>query len=151
MRHVPEKIQQIVEDVVSSLGYELVGIEYMVGNHSGLLRIYIDKENGIVLNDCQAVSHQLSGVLDVEEPIQGHYDLEISSPGLDRPIFKAQDFERFAGSMVKIKLVSAIDGRKKYKGLLQGLQEEEVVIEQEGLEIRLSLANIDQARLVPEF
>jgi len=151
MRHVPEKIQQIVEDVVSSLGYELVGIEYMAGNHSGLLRIYIDKENGIVLNDCQAVSHQLSGVLDVEEPIQGHYDLEISSPGLDRPIFKAQDFERFAGSMVKIKLVSAIDGRKKYKGLLQGLQEEEVVIEQEGLEIRLSLANIDQARLVPEF
>ncbi|NOY67082.1 MAG: ribosome maturation factor RimP [Gammaproteobacteria bacterium] len=151
MRHVPEKLQQIVEDVVSSLGYELVGIEYMMRDKSGLLRIYIDKEQGIVLDDCRAVSHQLSGVLDVEDPIAGNYDLEISSPGMDRLLFKASDFDRFAGQRVKIKLVSAIDGRKKFKGLLQGLQEEEVVIEQDGQEIRISLANIDQARLVPEF
>lgn len=151
MRQVPEKLHQIVEGVVSSLGYELVGIEHTMGSHSGLLRIYIDKENGIVLGDCQSVSHQLSGVLDVEDPISGNYDLEISSPGLDRPIFKTKDFDRFSGKLVKIKLVSAMDGRKKYKGVLVGLQEEDVVIEQDGLEIRLSLANIDQARLVPEF
>jgi len=151
MRQVPEKLQQIVEDVVSSLDYELVGIEYVMRDRSGLLRIYIDKEQGIVLDDCRAVSHQLSGVLDVEDPIPGNYDLEISSPGLDRLIFKAKDFDRFAGKMVKIKLVTAVNGRKKFKGLLQGVQEEDVVIEQDGQEIHLSLANIDQARLVPEF
>jgi len=151
MRQVPEKLQQIVDDVVTSMGYELVGVEYSMRNKSGLLRIYIDTEQGIVLDDCQAVSHQLSGVLDVEDPIPGNYDLEISSPGLDRPIFKAADFDRFAGKMVKIKLVTTVDGRKNFKGMLKGVQEKEVVIEQEGQEIRLSLTNIDQARLVPEF
>jgi len=151
MGHIPEKLQAIVERVVISMGYELVGIEYMQQNSTGLLRIYIDKDQGIVLDDCQAVSHQLSGVLDVEDPIAGNYNLEISSPGLDRPLFKAKDYQRFAGNTVKVKLARAQDGRKNYKGLLQGIENDEVILDMDGHEIRLSLANIEQSRLVPEF
>lgn len=151
MGHIPEKLQTIVENVVMSMGFELVGIEYMQQNSTGLLRVYIDKDQGIVLDDCQAVSHQLSGVLDVEDPIAGNYNLEISSPGLDRPLFKASDYQRFAGNTVKVKLARAQDGRKNYKGILQGIENDEVILDMDGHEIRLSLANIEQSRLVPEF
>jgi len=151
MRHVPEKLQLIVENVVVSMGYELVGIEFSQHDDTGLLRIYIDKEQGIVLADCQAVSHQLSGVLDVEDPISGNYNLEISSPGMDRPLFKGSDYQRFAGNTVKIKLARAQDGRKNFKGVLQGIENDEVILNMDGEEIRLSLANIEQSRLVPIF
>ncbi len=151
MGYVPEKLQMIVDNVVTSLGYELVGVEYLKHDGGGLLRVYIDSEQGIKLDDCQAVSHQISGVLDVEDPIAGNYNLEISSPGLDRPLFKASDYQRFAGSQVKIKLARAQEGRKNYKGVLQGIENDEVILGIEGQEIRLSLANIEQSRLVPEF
>jgi ribosome maturation factor RimP len=151
MRRFSEKLQHIVESVVSAMGYELVGIEQVQRPRNSLLRVYIDHENGITLDDCQGVSHQLSGVLDVEDPIQGNYTLEISSPGLDRPIFKASDFERFTGHKVKIKLSSAKSGRRNYSGTLQGLKDEEVVLQDGDDEIRLPLSKIEQARLVPEF
>ena len=99
MRHAPGNIQAIVEPVVTSLGYELVGVEFLMQGHSGLLRVYIDDEDGIQVNDCQRVSHQLSGVLDVEDVIKGKYQLEVSSPGLDRPLFTAEHFERFQGDL----------------------------------------------------
>jgi ribosome maturation factor RimP len=151
MGHVPEKLQVIVEKVVVPMGYELVGIEYLVHDKTGLLRVYIDSEKGIMLEDCQAVSHQLSGVLDVEDPVAGNYNLEISSPGLDRPLFKAGDFQRFAGNKVKVKLARNQDGRKNFKGVLQGIQDDEVVLEVDGQEVRLSLANIEQSRLIPDY
>jgi len=149
MRQVPEKLQSIVENAVESLGYELVGVEYLARDKAALLRVYIDKEEGIALEDCEAVSHQLSGVLDVEDPISGNYQLEISSPGLDRPIFKASDFQRFSGQQVKIKLARPLEGRKNFTGFLKGLQETDVVIEMDGQDIYLALASIDQARLIP--
>lgn len=133
------------------MGYELVGIEYLQRDKTGLLRVYIDQPDGINLDDCQAVSHQLSGVLDVEDPIAGNYNLEISSPGLDRPLFKAEDFQRFTGSQVKIKLLRAEGGRKNYKGVIQGLEDDKVILDMQGNEIRLALADIDHSRLVPEF
>ena len=151
MRHVPEKIQHIVDQVVSAMGYELVGVEFNSGQRNSVLRVYIDTEQGVTLEDCQAVSHQLSGVLDVEDPIKGNYSLEISSPGLDRPIFKATDFDRFAGRRVKIKLATPQAGRRNFTGQLQGVQDEVVVLLEDDNEIRLSLSRIDTARLVPEF
>jgi len=151
MRQVPEKLQLIVENAVESLGYELVGVEFLARDKSSLLRVYVDKEQGITLEDCEAVSHQLSGVMDVEDPIAGNYQLEISSPGLDRPIFKASDFQRFSGQQVKIKLARPLDGRKNFTGFLKGLQEDDVVIEMDGQDIHLSLASIDQARLIPSI
>ena len=125
--------------------------EYHRTGRTALLRIYIDHENGINLDDCQTVSHQLSGVLDVEDPIQGNYTLEISSPGLDRPIFKASDFARFAGSNVKIKLSVPSSGRRNFTGVLQGMKGEDVVLLVGDDEICLPYVNIEQARLVPEF
>lgn len=151
MRQVPENIQRIVDQVVSAMGYELVGVEFNATQRNGILRVYIDTEQGITLDDCQAVSHQLSGVLDVEDPIKGNYSLEISSPGLDRPIFKAKDFDRFAGQRVKIKLSTPQAGRRNFSGQLQGMRDEDVVLLEDGNEIHLPFNRIDTARLVPEF
>ena len=116
MRHVPEKLQDLIESVVSSLGYELVGVEYLTQGRGGLLRVYIDSEDGINLDDCSRVSHQLSGVLDVEDVIRGQYQLEVSSPGLDRPLFSLAHFERFVGQQVKLKLAVPIHGQRKFRG-----------------------------------
>lgn len=151
MKQDPLQIGALLEPGIRAMGYELVGIEYQRGGSGGLLRVYIDNEQGITADDCQKVSYQVSGVLDVEDPIPGHYTLEISSPGLDRLLFRPQDFERFAGHEVRIRMRMAIDGQRKFKGHLLGVQEDRVMIVQDGVELGLPLEQIDQARLVPEF
>jgi ribosome maturation factor RimP len=151
MNRVSEKLHGIVEPIVSSMGYELVGIEFQRQPRNSLLRVYIDQEDGITLDDCQAVSYQLSGVLDVEDPIPGHYSLEVSSPGMDRPLFRKEHFERFAGNKVRIRLGIPQDGRRNFTGVLQGVKDNDVLILVDGDEIRLPLDTIEQARLVPEF
>ena len=104
------------------MGYELVGVQMLnAGKHGKTLRIYIDHADGITLDDCAAVSHQFSGVLDVEDPVSGNYDLEVSSPGLDRPLFVAEHFARFTGEQVKIRTLSPHDGRRKLSGELKGI------------------------------
>jgi len=113
MKQAPEHLVDLIEPIVEGLGYECVGIEYNSNSQHGMLRIYIDKEDGILLEDCSKVSHHLSGVLDVEDPIQENYQLEISSPGEDRPFFKLSQFQRFLGSTVTLSLYNAIDKRKK--------------------------------------
>ena len=142
-------LAQLIEPVVNALGYELVAIEYRRGTRSSLLRLYIDSPGGVGLEDCTRVSHQVSGVLDVEEPIAGQYTLEVSSPGLDRLLVKPQDFQRFAGQLVKVRLHGLLEGRRKIVGVLMGLEQDLVVVEEEGKEWRLALHDIDQARLVP--
>ena len=108
------ELRKLLEPAVSALGFELVGVEFVSGRR-GLLRLYIDSEDGVTIDDCQAVSHQVSGLLDVEDPIQGQYSLEVSSPGLDRPLFRAADFERFAGHEVSLRLVAPVEGRRKFR------------------------------------
>lgn len=151
MRHAPGNVQAIIEPVVTSLGYELVGAEFLVQRQGGLLRVYIDTEEGIQLDDCQRVSHQLSGVLDVEDVIKGKYQLEVSSPGLDRPLFTAEHFERFQGHVAKLKLTAPLEGRRKFKGTLKGIENNQVKIEVENEEISLPLSAIDKANLVPQI
>ncbi len=151
MRQAPTNILNVVEPVVESLGFEMVGAEYLVQGSDGLLRVYIDAENGIDVEDCRRVSHQLSGVLDVEDVIKGHYSLEISSPGLDRPLFKAEHFERFAGSEIKLRLDAPQDGRRKFRGVLVGIQDGDVTMLVDGEEVQIPLAAIDRANLVPQF
>jgi len=148
---VPEKLRNIIKPAVEGLGYELVGIEFQGGTGNGLLRIYVDQADGISLGDCQAVSEQVSAVLDVEDPIAGRYTLEVSSPGLDRPLFEPQHFQRFSGHAVRIRLAAPLEGRRKWSGLLKGIENEWVVVEVEGEDVRLPLDAIEQARLVPEF
>ncbi|MEE9492562.1 MAG: ribosome maturation factor RimP [Gammaproteobacteria bacterium] len=151
MARTTTELHKLIEPVVEGLGYELVGIEY-TGSQQGVLRVYIDHDQGVGVGDCQKVSYQVSGVLDVEDPIVGQYALEISSPGLDRPLFKAADFERFCGQQAVIHLLAPVDGRRKYKGTLQGLEDNQVVLLTEtGEELGFLLEQIDRARLVPDF
>jgi len=152
MRQDPLQLSELLGPSIQSLGYELVGVEYRSGGEGGgLLRVYIDSEQGITADDCQTVSYQVSGLLDVEDPIPEHYTLEVSSPGYDRPLFKPQDYERYAGSLVKVRLGFPLNGQRRFKGRLQGLKGENVVIEQDGEHVSLPLDQIEQARLVPEY
>jgi ribosome maturation factor RimP len=142
------ELQAILERVISQLGYELVDFE--MSNRGKLLRLFIDKPEGITLDDCVLVSNQVSHYLAVENDVD--YDrLEVSSPGLDRVLKKAVDFERFKGGRVKVKLRVPIEGRKNFIGVLQGLDNEDVLVERDGNTYRLAMANIDKARLDPEL
>ena len=145
---VTDQIEQLIEAPIESLGYELVGVEYIQGGHNPVLRVYIDAEQGIMIEDCERVSHQVSGILDVEDPIKKAYSLEISSPGFDRPLFKARDFERFAGAQAKISMKLPIQGRRNFTGVLQGINEGEILIEVDGEIYALPLAKLAKARLV---
>ncbi|MBI5461932.1 MAG: ribosome maturation factor RimP [Gammaproteobacteria bacterium] len=152
MRQDTFNLQDLLEPAITALGCELVGIEYRPSGKHSLLRVYIDKPEGVTVDDCSAVSHQVSGLLDVEDPVPGHYTLEVSSPGLDRPLFQARDFERFAGHEVKVRMRFPVEGQRNFRGLLQGMQEHQVVIqEQDGKRVGLPLEQIEQARLVPDI
>lgn len=147
-----KEIWSLIEPVVAGLGYEVVDIEFRPHSSNGLLRVYIDKKDGIQLEDCEVVSRQLSAMLDVEDPIPGHFNLEVSSPGLDRPLRKADDFERFAGELVKIKMAMPnLEGQRNFTGKLLGLKEGKVLLEADGETHYLPLGGIDSARLVPQF
>ncbi len=144
------ELRKLVEPAVTALGFELVGVEFIRGK-SGVLRVYIDHPDGVSVNDCQSASYQISGVLDVEDPIRGDYALEVSSPGLDRPLYRAQDFERFAGHEVDLRLLAPVDGQRRFKGVLGGLREGQVVIQMKDEELLVEVDEIDQARLVPDY
>ena len=130
------------------MGYELVDLQ--VSNRGGLLRLFIDKPGGIGLEDCAAVSRQLARVLEVEGV---EYDrLEVSSPGLDRPLRKAQDFARFAGQKADVRMRTAdASGRRRFVGVLRGENEGRVSLELDGQTVALAIEDIDRARLVPEL
>lgn len=141
----------LIEPIVEGLGYECVGIEYNPHPQHGMLRIYIDSENGILVDDCTKVSHQLSGMLDVEDPIPGEYQLEISSPGEDRPFFKLNQFEKFIGSTITINLFKPMDKRRKITGLIQAVAGDEVVLVEGERTINIPFQMMSKARLVPEY
>lgn len=134
---------------VESLGYELVDVELRLGGKNGLLRLYIDQPDGIGLSDCETVSRQVSTVLDVEDPIPGHYVLEVSSPGLDRRLTKPEHYRRFLGEDVRIKLRFPVEGRRNFRGALRAANEVTVEVEVDGKLHELPLTNIESARLVP--
>ena len=152
MRSAPEKLVRMLREEVELLGYELVAVELTgQGKNGMLLRIYIDHEDGINLDDCVQVSHQVSGVLDVEDPIRERYRLEVSSPGLDRPLVEEAHFKRFSGQKARIKTRLKIDNRHRFTGVLRGVEEHRVLLEEDGVVYRLSMDDIESARLVPEF
>jgi ribosome maturation factor RimP len=148
---IVEKLYEIITPVVEGLGYELVGIEYLGQGRHSLLRIYIDQPQGITLDDCEKVSRQVSAVMDVEDPLSNNYNLEVSSPGLERPLFVEEHFNRFAGNTVFVRMTFPIDGRRKFEGVLQGVEAGEVIVEIGEVQVRLPLAQVDKAHLVPRF
>lgn len=139
----------LIEPVVLDLGYELVGIEHLRQGRHSLVRIYIDKEAGITLADCEAVSHQVTGLLDVEDPVQGAYNLEVSSPGLDRPLFTLDQVARHAGRTARLNLGAKLAGRRKLSGRIAGTGEDYVLMEVDGEEIQVPGELIEHARIVP--
>ncbi|HET6655703.1 MAG TPA: ribosome maturation factor RimP [Gammaproteobacteria bacterium] len=151
MDTVRDKLFAVLEPTIERLGYSVVDIEYHPRGRQGTLRIFIDSPDGITLDDCGRVSHQVSGVLDVEDPIPGAYELEVSSPGLDRPLRTAADFERFAGREVKLQTHALVNGRRRFRGTLVGLEDEQVVLDVAGERLRFARSSVDKAKLVPEL
>jgi len=146
-----EKLLSLLEAPIQALGYEVVELEFHPQGRGGLLRVYIDREGGVTVDDCEKASRQVSSVLDVEDPIPGAYTLEVSSPGLERPLRKSADFTRFAGERAKVELALPLEGRRRFAGTLKGCEGEDVLIEVDGVLHRLPLGIIAKARLDPEF
>ena len=147
-----EAIQSIIERVTAREGLELVHLELVGPRNQSVLRIYIDKEGGVTHGDCELVSHQVGPLLDVEDLFPGHYLLEVSSPGVDRPLFKRADYERFAGRRVKIRTQAPINGQRNFRGQLKGIDGDVVRLEAEpGGEIEIDFANITKANIEFEF
>jgi ribosome maturation factor RimP len=144
-------LRAILEPGVEALGFELVDAELTGSGSHALLRVYIDSPGGISVKDCAMVSRQLSAVLDVEDPIPGHYTLEVSSPGLDRPLVQRKDFERFTGADVKVRLLQPVLGRRNFTGRLKGVEGDHIVLEMDTESYDLAFENIEKARLVPQF
>jgi ribosome maturation factor RimP len=146
-----EQLQALLAPVVEALGYECWGLEYISQGRHSVLRIYIDHANGVLVEDCEKVSRQVSGVLDVEDPISNEYTLEVSSPGMDRPLFTLEQFAKHAGELVKIKLRSPYEGRRNFQGPLRGVEEQDVVVLVDDHEYLLPIDLIDKANIIPRF
>ncbi len=168
-----EILEGLIRPVVTGLGYECWGIAFLSQGRHTLLRVYIDRpqsapiaaadaetaqedaiqesESGIFLEDCERVSRQLSAVLDVEDPIAGDYTLEVSSPGMDRPLYTLDQYRRFTGSQIALVLRMPFEGRRKYQGLLKGVEEDEVVIQVDQEEYLFPFEGIEKANVVPQF
>lgn len=146
-----EQVQALIEPALEAMGYELVGVQHRSGGARGLLRIYIDSRDGVTVDDCERVSHQVSGILDVEDPLPGQYTLEVSSPGLDRPLFRESDYQRFAGATVRVRLIRLWQGRRRFEGVLGGLHDGCVLLTEEDGELSIPLELVESARLKPDL
>jgi len=149
---VASKEQQLIDllkPVVEALGFEFWGLEYIAQGKNSVLRVFIDSPNGIHVDDCAQVSRQISGVMDVEDPITSEYNLEVSSPGVDRPLFTLEHFSRYVGEFVDVKLRYAFEGRRKFKGKLVGIEDDEdIVVHVDDHEYLLPIDAIDKANLI---
>jgi len=143
------ELTELLEPALMRMGYELADLEFRLGGNGGLVRVFIDKPEGIDLEDCEKVSLAVSALLDVEDPVPGKYNLEVSSPGLDRKLTKVEHFQRFMGEVVKVQMRFPIAGRRRFRGTLVSLDKENIVVEVDGESHSLALATIDTARLVP--
>ena len=135
---------------MTDMGYVCWGIELLRQGRAALLRIYIDSGDGVTLEDCEKVSHRVSGVLDVEDPIAGEYLLEVSSPGLDRLIFNRDQYEQFIGETVKLRLSETVGDRKRFTGRIEAVIGETLVLNEAGRDYQIPLGKIERARLCPD-
>lgn len=151
MASIQQSLTALITPVAASLGCELWGVEFVAQGRRSLLRIYIDKEEGVTLEDCERVSRQVSSVLDVEDLIKGEYTLEVSSPGMDRPLFSLAQFEQSIGERVQIKLRMPFDGRRKFAGVLIAIENEDVILQVDNDEFVLPIETIEKANIIPQF
>ncbi len=146
-----QEVRQLIDPILRSRGVELVDLEYQRESHGWVLRAYIDREGGVTLEDCSEVSGELGAVLEVQDLIPNPYTLEVSSPGLTRPLRKPEDYDKYRNHPVKIRTFEAIEGRKNFKGILQGLEGEKVYLQMEGKILGIPLQGIAKANLEIEF
>lgn len=147
-----DEIQEMLAPAVASLGLELLGVEFVPSTSSALLRLYIDVEGRHVgIEDCEAVSREIAALLDLNDPIATEYTLEVSSPGIDRPIFTIAQFAKLIGEQVKVNLRLPQDGRRRLHGRVVSAAGEHVVIAEDKGEYTVSRNNIEKARLVPDL
>lgn len=142
-----QQIADMLESTVTALGFELWGVEYIAQGRHSVVRVYIDNPDGITVDDCAAVSEQVSSILDVEDPVNGEYTLEVSSPGLDRLLFTLAQFAGYVGEWVDLRLRRAFEGRRRFKGLLKGIEGEDVVVQIDDHEYLLPYSAIETARV----
>lgn len=143
------ELARLLEPTVEGLGYELADLELRIGGKDGVVRLFIDRPEGVGLGDCEVVSRQVSALLDVEDPVPGHYVLEVSSPGLDRKLTKPAHYQRFVGEDVRVQMRFPVEGRRRFRGKLLSADEETIEVEVDGMTHSLPMATIDSARLVP--
>jgi len=150
-------IADLLAPTVQALGLELLGIEYLPAPGGATLRLYIDVQEAeratrhVNIDDCEAVSREVSAQLDVEDPITGNYTLEVSSPGVDRPLFRLEHYARFAGESAKVVLKLPQEGRRRLQGAIGRIEGDRIVFVVDGAELAVAFDNIDKARLVPDW
>ncbi len=153
MAKITDKVFALINPVVRDMGYELLGLEYVPSGKHSVLRVYIDSDNGVGVNDCESVSRQVSAIMDVEDPISGQYNLEVSSPGIERPLFTIDHYRRFLGNEVSLRLYRPMDGRRKFTGNIGSISETNNTIElvTELGPLTMDLGLIEKANLIAHF
>ncbi|AWL11565.1 Ribosome maturation factor RimP [Saliniradius amylolyticus] len=151
MARIEQTLTDMLTPAVEALGFELLGVEFVAAGKHSTLRIYIDHANGISVDNCADVSHQVSAILDVEDPINTEYNLEVSSPGMDRPLFKAEHYAAVIGETVSVRLRTPMDNRRKFKGKVLSVEDGILTIEVDGETFELVIDNIEKGNLVPVF
>lgn len=146
-RQLIDQIWTLVEPVIRAEGFTVVEIEYRRESQGWVLRLFIDQEDGVTVDDCAHISQVVSDLLDVADPIPSHYNLEVSSPGLNRPLRKRQHFESHKGNVIEVRATAPLQGRKKFKGKLVDIRDEEIVMDCEGQIYQIPLNLLERARL----
>lgn len=145
-----DQLHTLLAPSVESMGYVLWGLEYIQGR-GAVLRIYIDHEDGITVDDCADVSHQVSGVLDVEDPISGEYTLEVSSPGMDRPLFTLEQWQLYIGEKAQVRLLAPVSNRRKFTAEITAVMGDDLHLTVDGQTLVVPFAQVDRANVVPQF
>ena len=148
---IKRQVADLAEPILNEIGFYLVDVEYLSHHGRWVLRIYIDKEGGITIDDCAMVSGELGDLIEIKDIIQHEYVLEVSSPGLNRPLKKEADFIRVLGKKIEVRMTVPVKGRRNFSGYLKDFKEQKVFLEVEGVLITLSWPDVDKAKLVYEF
>jgi len=143
-----QKLTEMLRPAVEETGKGLLGVEFISAGNNSVLRLFIDHENGINVDDCAEVSRQVGAILDVEDPISSEYSLEVSSPGVDRPLFELSHFQEVISETINVKLSMPLNGRRKFKGILAAIENDTLIVEVDGIDYELVINNIDKANLV---
>lgn len=151
MAKFEQKLTDLLRPAVEETGKTLRGIEYISAGNNSVLRLFIDHENGINVDDCAEVSRQVGAILDVEDPISSEYSLEVSSPGVDCPLFEMAHFQEVVGETINVRLSMPLNGRRKFKGPLVAIENDNLIVEVDSIDYELAISNVDKANLVAKF